>query len=279
MTAPKWYDVTIKKSEISKEVLIKMLEQKKAEKFVIGEEIGDGGYEHWQVRVLFKKPTEMTALIKWNREWGITGHWTPTHVHDFTYCEKEGKFYRSWEGALAKYHDIELLPWQAEIIGAYGAQNRERQITVLIDHLGNHGKTWLSKYMEVNHIADVCPVSSNDAGEYVAYCFAFQRDGYLFDIPRSDTLKGKNAMWRGIEQIKNGLLYDKRYCPKKAWIEPPRMLVLTNEEPPFYTMSLDRWDVWEITSDGILRPWEDGWVEVRAREQLEELRARKSGDP
>lgn len=284
MTAPKWYDFTQKKAEIKLPQLIDALNQMKVDKFVIGEEIGKDGYEHYQGRVQFKKPYTMNELVSFNHKWGITAHWSPTsaNCHDFDYCMKEGKFYRSWEGALAKYHDLELRDWQKLAVGALGASN-DRNIIVIIDKEGGNGKSTLGKYLEVNHILDYCPVNSGEAGEYVAYCLGYQAKGYLFDIPRCDTIKDKKQMWKAIEQIKNGCLYDGRYSPRKVWIEPPMVMVFTNDIPPLNHLSIDRWVIHELIDGELQSSWTPEAVRNMATLQElyeeQEKKRRKSGDP
>lgn len=252
MTAPKWYDFIQKRAEITLPLLIEAFGQLHTNRFVIGEETGLGGYEHYQCRLQFSKPYTLNELIEFNRRFGITGEWRPSHIKNFDYCEKEGKFYRSWEGALAKFHDLELRNWQRLAIGDLGEQS-EREITCIVDYTGNNGKTYLGKYCEVNHIADYCPVNSGESGEYVAYCLGYKAKGYIFDIPRCDTIKDKKQMWKAIEQIKNGCLYDGRYAPRKEWIDPPKILVFANEDPPVEYLSMDRWRVYYIVGDDLSR--------------------------
>ena len=78
--------------------------------------------------------------------------------------------------------------------------------------------------------------------------------GYIFDVPRCDTIKGKKNMWKAIEQIKNGLLYDRRYTSRKMWIDPPKIHMFSNELPDRENLSADRWNVCGLTDYGDNRP-------------------------
>lgn len=226
-----------------------------AERFVIGEEVGENGYEHYQIRMVLKEPTEMDVLI---RAWGPFGHVTATHVRDFKYCEKEGKFYRSWEEAINKFAFIKLKDWQAQCVSAYKAQN-ERQILVIVDDKGNHGKSYLAKHMHVTRMGRYAPVLET-AQDLIAYAMACPSNGYIFDLPRSESVKDKKAIWSAIETIKNGHLYDKRYHYQEMWIDPPKILVFTNEYPPVERLSSDRWTICEIEKVGRteLLTWKGG---------------------
>lgn len=257
MTAPKWWDFTLPKDKWTMDEIIERLEKNGADRFAIGDEKGEGGYEHFQGRVVFKVAKEMTTvcnLLGFCRgkgpdmdRWGWVG---PTHVRDFEYVKKEGKFYCSWEGALRKFQTIELLGWQAQAEQFFQNES-ERQVYIIVDEIGNHGKSWFSKYLEATHQADVCPVTDGDASNYIEYCCKHPAKGYVFDVPRADSIKSKKAMWRAIEQIKNGLLYDRRYTSEKKWIDPPKIIVFSNEEPDYDTLSQDRWIVHRITDSGL----------------------------
>lgn len=250
MTQPKWFDFTAPRTNDNElETMIKAFKSWKAEKFVIGKETGkETGYEHWQGRVVFRKPMTMKELLKLSIEMGTKApHWTPTHVKDFSYCEKEGNYYRSWEGALAKYRNIELREWQkmaiADVIGEQG----DRQVTCIVDRIGNNGKSWLAKHLVIEYGFAYVPAMPNFE-DYMFMAMAHENaKGFIFDLPRADTIQQKKAMWMAMETIKNGYLYDKRYSFREMWIEPPKMLVLCNEEPPTDMLSADRWRIWYIT--------------------------------
>lgn len=257
MTEPKWWDATIKKCEISEQMLKSALESIKADKFVWGTEHGlETGYEHYQLRVVFKKPTSMDKLISFNKAWGLTAHWSPSHVHDFDYCEKEGQYYRSWEGALAKYRDMKLRPWQGSLVADLMEQS-DREVTVVVDELGNQGKSWLAKHLVVRYGYAYVPAMPNfEDYMFMAMAHAGAK-GFIFDLPRADTLQQKKAMWMAMETIKNGYIYDKRYTFKEMWIEPPKMVVFANENPPFEVLSKDRWRAYYLT---------DTWGETMLQE-------------
>lgn len=245
MTAPKWWDFTIPKKDVTKDELVKRFENAKADKFVIGEEVGKlTEYEHYQCKAHFRKPMTFEELEKYIGKF----YHQPSITKDFSYCEKEGKFYRSWQGALAKYHDIELLPWQGETIAELCDQN-DRQITVVLDRNGNKGKSWLAKHLVVKYNFAYVPAMPNFE-DYMFMAMAHPNaDGFIFDIPRADNSEQCKAMWCAMETIKNGYLYDKRYTFTEKWIEAPKMLVFTNDKPPYTMLSEDRWRIYEIQRD------------------------------
>lgn len=257
MTAPKWWDLTIPKGMLTTKQVVEMFERAHSDKFVIGEEVGTlTGYEHFQCKGHFRKPYTQNEIKK---IFGESVHCEPSIVKDFTYCEKEGKFYRSWQGALAPFYDLELRPWQGQAIADLKEQS-ERECTVIIDKIGNHGKSYLSKHLVAKYnYAYVPPMTSAEDYMFMAMAHPSAK-GFIFDIPKSENTQQEKAMWSAMETIKNGYLYDKRYSFQEKWIEPPKMLVLTNDKPPKNMLSEDRWRLLELIDRGqasYLTPWED----------------------
>lgn len=245
MTDAKWWDFTFPMDKTDDENKIMERLDELCDRWAYGREQGEGGYKHLQGRVVFKVGKELATIKNQLEDVLPTAHWSKTHVRDFNYVEKEGNFVRSWEKALRRFANIELLYWQEQAMAFYQTQG-ERTIYVIVDQGGNHGKSWLCKYIEATHQGDVCPVTDGDASNYLEYCCKHPAKGYVFDVPRADSIKTKKAMWRAIEQVKNGCLYDRRYTSEKKWIEPPKIIVFTNEWPPIDWLSEDRWIIHQI---------------------------------
>lgn len=259
MTSTKWWDATIPKEQFLKdgrmnpyfglrhhEIGTEMMNLG-AERCVVGEEVGDDGYQHFQVRVVWKKGKS----LDWLRAEFPIAHWTPTTVRNFDYPEKEGNFWRSWETALGKYVDAELYPWQNELIGRLEKQN-DRRVTVLIDPYGNSGKTYLAKTMVARHVGAYCPPMET-AQDYMGWALAHAHAGnFVIDLPKADDAKREKGLWSAVEQMKNGYLWDKRHQWREEWIDSPGILVITNEEPNRLFLSADRWDIGHLEKGAIL---------------------------
>lgn len=241
MTEPKWWDFTAsKKEQWTREKVIEIL-QPLCDRFCVGDEVGDGGYEHLQGRAVFKVGKTLKTL----KNMGLGWHWLPTHVRNFQYCEKEGDYYRSWEGAISKFANIELRPWQKAVVEEMTIQN-DRQISVFYDKRGNRGKTTLAKYLVATHKAEYVPPMT-EALDFMAFALEKPAKAYVFDIPRCDTIKQKKGIWSAIEQIKNGYIYDKRYSFRDAWIDPPKIIVFCNDLPDIFDLSRDRWRIYQMS--------------------------------
>lgn len=247
MTAPKWYDCTVsnKDGKIALQWVIDRLKNAPTDRFCIGVETGTTGYQHYQIRVVFKKPMTLNELIMLGTEFH---NWQPTHVRNFEYCEKDGNFYRSWEGPLARFGTLDLWGWQKEAVEFFDGQD-ERRILVIVDINGCNGKSYLSKWLVAHHKAVYVP-PMQDGQDFMAFGMAKPSTGYIFDMPRSESIKQRKGMWSAVEQFKNGYLYDKRYQFRDKWIEPPKIIVFCNEMPPLEALSEDRWDIFEMKGKG-----------------------------
>lgn len=157
-------------------------------------------------------------------------------------------YFRSWESALRDFATIKLLPWQEQVVDLYENQS-DRAVTVIVDTEGNHGKSWLRKYLQVTHKGQYIP-PLQDYKDLMRMCMAKVGTGYVFDLPRADTIKQKKGMWMTIESVKDGYLFDDRYQFRELWIKPPKVLVFANEEPPLENLSADRWNLYEFEDWG-----------------------------
>jgi len=214
------------------------------ERYAYGNETGAMGYKHFQCRIVLAKPTDEQALRLYLHNKGIPAHTSPTHIRNFDYVEKEGDFYRSWESAISKYARGTPAMWQLIALGMWENQN-EREILIISDEKGRHGKSWLRKFMVATHKATFIPPMER-AEDILAVAMAKPSKGYVIDMPRVENSRIIRGMWSAIEQIKDGYLYDKRYQWKEKWIDPPKIMVFTNISNKDL-LTTDRWVPFDIT--------------------------------
>lgn len=259
MTAPKFYKATLSREKMKergydgKIKIGELFDQLGARNWTVAEEVGAGGYEHYQCSIEFKSGKDWNHL---KSVFAGLGDITPAHKSDNQYEIKDGNYFTKSDTVLLPYADLNLYEWQKSVLREIEEQN-EREITVIIDEKGCNGKTWLTKYLEVNHILKACPVMSEKPEDYIAYCMAVQRSGYCFDFPRAENVRSKRGLWSAVERIKDGQLYDGRYHVQETWIAPPKIVIFTNEpDIPLDALSKDRWRIFYIGTD-LLTPHTD----------------------
>ena len=233
-----------------------------AKRYVFQKEQGDGGLIHYQGRLslikkrrkfealkLFKEPKpnyfEPTtnpeyfkgdAFYQMKLDTRIDGPWTDKD--EIPVMTKQLSLFLKWE----------LRPFQKRIIEE--AQEFDmRKINLIWDTTGNCGKSMLSEYMEYKGLAEEVPSFRlmDDIFQWVATRPIKQC--YIVDMPRGMKKDKLGDFYSGIEVIKNGVAYDKRYTAKKIRFDRPRIFVFTNTLPMLDLMSKDRWVIWKINKD------------------------------
>ena len=149
---------------------------------------------------------------------------------------------------LKEFIDEDLYEWQTRIIDMC-KQFDKRKIDLLYDPYGNIGKSMLCEYCEYHDLAEEIPPFRlmDDIFQWV-YAFP-DKPAYIVDLPRGIKKDKLGDFYAGLEIIKNGVAYDKRYGAKKIRFNRPRIFVFTNILPQFKLMSLDRWQCWEINEN------------------------------
>lgn len=251
-----WWDVVIPKNKWkgTEDDIIQILDHS-CKKWGIGREVGtQNGLVHWQIRLQTAHPCDMTFVMALFPGF----HVCPTSkacMGNFDYIMKDGDYILSTERNLWKYRNLELKPWQGSAV-ADALEQSDRDITVIWDEEGGKGKTTLGKWLVANHKGTYIPPMT-DGMDFMSMVMAKPEDKlYIFDIPRSESAKQKKGLWSAVEQVKNGYVYDKRYQWREKWINPPMIIVFTNEYPPTDALSYDRWRIYRINGeDELERAW------------------------
>lgn len=223
------------------------------------------GYEHYQCRVNLKEKIRKTGLFKILTGIGLVIHTDairPTSdgcksgTNFFNYCSKEHtRIDGPWSSndapptrQMELFQDWGLRPWQHDL------ENRSTQfclrtIDLIYDVDGNNGKSLFSEYLEMKGIAEEVPPYRMMDNIFEWVCSRPIKKCYIFDMPRGMKKDKLADFYSGIEVIKNGVAYDKRYSAKKIRFDRPRVFVFTNTLPEFNLMSKDRWKVWTLYDD------------------------------
>jgi hypothetical protein len=117
------------------------------------------------------------------------------------------------------------------------------------DTIGNSGKSIMSEYLEYNSLAfEIPPLTGME--DIMQFCMGFKSQKvYLVDMPRAMKKDKLAGFYSGLESLKNGYIYDKRYAAKRRRFDRPQVIVFTNVMPEWKFMSLDRWEPWTMQPD------------------------------
>lgn len=205
-------------------------------KWIIGAEVGNDGYKHWQIRAQVRETFEQ-----------LKQRFPKAHIEEasdtWTYERKEGNFYTSMDtpDILAQRY-AELRPWQKEVLEK--VQNAsDRTIDVVCNPNGNIGKSFLIAYLWERGLAHVVQGQNNAKGIVQDCASEFISNGYrpivVIDIPWS--WKWTNDLYVALERIKDGLIKDTRYGSRTINIHGVKVLVMCNQKPNEKRLASDRW--------------------------------------
>ena len=227
------------------------------------------GYLHWQCRVSLHDKLRKDQMIQ--TDLGSIGNCRPTskpgalNANFYNYCTKdmtreEGPWTdkdveKHKTKQLAMFESFELYDWQKSVVDM-STQFCMRSIDIIYDMEGNIGKSIFGEWMEFVDLAEEIP-PYRLMDDIFAWVYGMtKRPCYFVDLPRGMKKDKLADFYSGIEVIKNGVAYDKRYRSKKDRFDRPRIFVFTNELPNFALMSKDRWNVW-VVKDKKLCAWEE----------------------
>jgi len=138
---------------------------------------------------------------------------------------------------------VSRFPWQDMLLDMVAEPPHDRQILWVYDPVGNHGKTYMSKYLVDHHRAFY-----SNGGKAVDLTYAY--DGQpivVFDFVRDAQ---EYVGYGVIEQLKNGILFSPKYESGLKRFAVPHVIVFANFMATVGKFSNDRLQVIELNSIG-----------------------------
>lgn len=260
------WDFTLPRLDLDENILKDNL-RKQCKKYSFQLEKGESGYEHWQGRVSLIKKKSLKALIN---SFSVYEHWAKAHFSITSSNAKGDMFYvikddTRIDGPWTEKDEIKIITTQMKMFNSWGllpwqVKAKEicqefclRTIDLIYDPIGNAGKSLFSEHMEYEGLAEEIPPfrMMDDIFQWVATRPI--KSAYIVDMPRGMKKDKLGDFYSGIEVIKNGVAYDKRYTAKKIRFNRPRVFVFTNTLPALDLMSKDRWCIWTISKNELVK--------------------------
>lgn len=258
-----FFDFTLPQDGNSRDTIIKILNEWAKNWVFQLEKAPSTGYMHWQGRLSLHKKMFKRQAISTLTEAGIifgdlsaTQSTTSGAKKAFQYVMKaDTREDGPWKDSdpppppLTKQIEkiVELYPWQKTVVRMLENWD-DRCIHCVIEKHGNNGKSGFVEWLEYHNKAFEIP--SMRLMEDIMQCvMSYEpQTAYIIDMPRA--LGGKMGdFYSGIECLKNGLCYDKRYKFKKRRMNRPQIFIFTNNVPDLKFLSQDRWKFWQISLD------------------------------
>ena len=237
-----------------------------AKKWVAQREIGShNGTKHWQIRLRTWKPMRQSAFVTLSQTEGLCGHISVTSNPTYksktfsyvmkadsrdpefpdTYTDEDWSPPEPMLSHVQRFDQMEKYPWQQTLIDMSQVYD-ERCVDVIIDPRGNSGKSAVQDWMVWSGLGRKCPTFT-EQGDMIQYLFDFKpAKCYMLNMPKAQNKNKLAGFYAGVETLKDGYMYDKRYKGRERHIEKPRVFIFTNQVPDFGLLSKDRWRVWYI---------------------------------
>lgn len=227
---------------------------------------------HFQGRCMLKDKARVTTIAGDSHKAGMVGsHWSETNCKvgekDFKYVMKDdSKIEGPWMDesnklelkAVAPFEiqGITMLPWQKDLCELAKTYD-PRTIHILYDRKGGVGKSIFVDWMEFHENAFIPPILNNTKDLLQAVC-SYTLDMasmgkqpseiFIFDFEKTAAgMSQLSQLYRAVESIKNGRIYDTRYKYKAIRLHKrPSVIIMTNVLPPQTFMSQDRWRYWVV---------------------------------
>lgn len=142
-------------------------------------------------------------------------------------------------------------PWQVTLNEILKKTPNDRDVIWIVDEVGKTGKSKFTKHLAaVNN--DTISISNtgriNDFSTIIANELMAGWTGrtIIFDLPRKSKDYDISAC---IEDVKNGKITATKYNGMTMYFDEPHVVIFANYLPKPGELSLDRWRVYEVTSD------------------------------
>lgn len=149
-----------------------------------------------------------------------------------------------WEGDWSEDQD----QWRIKI-EEICTQLDDRSINVVCDNFDNAGKSLFAEHLEWRGLAYDIPAMRSMEDIMQCVMASKNKKAYLIDLPRGMKKDKMADFYSGIENIKDGVAYDKRCAFKKIRFDRPQVIVFTNVLPDFGVLSMNRWKIWMMDED------------------------------
>ena len=162
------------------------------------------------------------------------------------------------ERSLHDFSEVELKPWQQQLIGITEVPSY-REVIWVVGKKGNEGKSWLQDYLEscfgFNRVSRV-----DFRIRHTNMCNVLKKkpltsiDIFIFNDGRSTTEDENRDYYRILENIKDGQATTSKYNNDVIKFKKPNTVMIFSNSLPIKTnLSLDRWKVFRIVKNVLIQ--------------------------
>lgn len=219
------------------------------------------GYEHYQCRISLKIKKRISTLIKTvPKGFHLSVTSNANKENNFYVLKEETRIDGPWSDQdiyVPKRFsgEIEWMPWQEKVIKKISAPANDRIVNLIYSPTGNQGRSFLTGWLCTHKLAQIIPPTDELAHVMEVALARPNMNCYIIDIPRAIRKEKTAQLFAGIEILKSGYAYDRRFNFKDKWMEPPHVWVFVNSLPNMDDLSPDKWNLWQINNKKKLVPY------------------------
>lgn len=216
------------------------------DKYVFEKEVGESGTPHIQGKIKMKTKGRPIESFKNKKiHWEKSKCWKGAE-----YCCKDGTeigvdiWVKGFDPVLAP----KIYGWQLELLELL-KHMKERKIYWFHEPKGGVGKTDMCRYLAIKHNALMVGGKSSD----MKCAIALMKEKpklIIINVPR---VSHEYISYQGIEEVSDGIFFNGKYESGMVIFNKPKIIVFANEIPEKNKMSLDRWEIYDIIGDEIIK--------------------------
>lgn len=138
-----------------------------------------------------------------------------------------------------------LRRWQQQLYDRLQLPAHKRQVTFVVDPVGNSGKSWFARYYLDLHPSSTIilkPMRTADMN------FLLRRDMRVLFLDAPRAKQGEYIQYDFLENVKDGVVLSGKYTPEvKRMKHVVHVVVFMNERPDMSALSRDRYDIWDLS--------------------------------
>ena len=156
---------------------------------------------------------------------------------------------------MSEFENAILKPWQEEVM-TFINQFSKREVIWIVGKKGKEGKTFLQDYIKYYHgerrvIATDITGHKKNIAHFLGKCALACKDIFLFNHPCSTT---DSVAYDLLEGIKDGRILSHKYNTDQLHFNTPNtVIVFSNHHPNRDALKKDRWRVYEIRADELVK--------------------------
>jgi len=250
------YDLTFNGENLPEIDAVKQCFSLSCKEWAFQKEAGnESGRVHLQARISLKVKERITGVIKKFPGWHISVTSNENRGNMFYVLKEETRLAGPWTSkdvviyVPRQVREVSVLyPWQMHIIRDATVWNT-RTINVVIDTVGNSGKSVLKSWIMCHGIGISLPYSNDFRDISRMVMDQPKKSLYLIDIPRALKKDALHQFFAGLESLKDGIAFDDRYKFRTEQFDCPNIWIFMNQVPNLNYLSQDRWRIWSIDGD------------------------------